>query len=111
MPRTGENPVPIESIEASAYRVPTDATESYGTTAWNATTLVVVEAKAGGVTGLGYSYADASAAGLARGLLAEAIAGSDALSPQESAVNLARAVRNIGHDGVAATAISAVDVA
>ncbi len=110
-PRLGESAVPIEQVTASAYRVPTDAPESDGTIAWESTTLVVVEATAGGTTGIGYTYADASAAALARGLLAEAIADTDALAPQAASVRMAKAVRNIGRDGVAATAISAVDVA
>ncbi len=109
--RLGESAVPIEKVEASAYRVPTDAPESDGTIAWESTTLVVVEATAGGATGLGYTYADASAASVACGLLAKAVVGSDALDPQAAAVAMAKAVRNAGHDGVAATAISAVDVA
>jgi hypothetical protein len=51
--------VPVDRVEVSAYRIPTDApTESDGTLVWTATTLVIVEAQAGGVTGLGYTYAD-----------------------------------------------------
>jgi len=110
-PRLGESGVLIEKVEASAYRVPTDAPESDGTIAWESITLVVVEAMAGGTTGIGYTYADASAASLARGLLAEAVAGTDALGPQAASIRMAKAVRNVGRDGVVATAISAVDVA
>ena len=49
---------PIETIRASAYTIPTDAPESDGTLEWDSTTLVMVEAFAGGMSGLGYSYAD-----------------------------------------------------
>ncbi len=43
--------------------------------AWDHTTLVVVEATAGGVTGLGYSYADTATAALIRDLLAKVVRG------------------------------------
>jgi len=49
---TGKGP-PIERIDASAYTVPTDAPESDGTFRWEATTLVLVQATAGGGTGIG----------------------------------------------------------
>ena len=52
----------IDRLGVSAYRVPTDSPEADGTIAWDGTTLVLVEASAGGVTGLGYTYADAAAA-------------------------------------------------
>ncbi len=62
----------LGAVRAEAYRIPTDAPEADGTFAWTATTLVVVEAEAGGRTGLGYTYSDAGAAGLASGALAAA---------------------------------------
>ena len=64
----------------SAYKVPTDAPESDGTYAWDHTTLVVVEASAGGRTGLGYSYADTATAALIRDLLAAIVRGRDAMA-------------------------------
>lgn len=51
----------ITQVTATAFTIPTDAPESDGTLAWDATTIVVVEAAAGGCTGIGHSYADASA--------------------------------------------------
>jgi L-alanine-DL-glutamate epimerase-like enolase superfamily enzyme len=63
------------------------------------------------MTGVGYSYTDASACGLVRGVLAKSVAGSDALAPASASMRMAHEVRNLGRDGVAATAISAVDVA
>jgi hypothetical protein len=45
----------IENIVASCYTVPTETPESDGTLCWTETTLVLVEAEAGGETGLGYS--------------------------------------------------------
>ena len=72
-------PSPIERVEVSAYKVPTDAPESDGTIAWDHTTLVLVEATAGGQTGLGYSYADPATATLIRESLAEVVRGRDAM--------------------------------
>ena len=42
---------PIEAIEASAYTVPTESPESDGTLQWDSTTVVLVEAHAGGKFG------------------------------------------------------------
>lgn len=42
----------VESVEASACTIPTDAPESDGTLRWSSTTLVVVEVAAGGRAGL-----------------------------------------------------------
>jgi hypothetical protein len=47
---------PIERIDVSAYRVPTDAPESDGTATWDHTGVVVVHAHAGGAVGTGWSY-------------------------------------------------------
>ena len=101
----------IGPIRARAYKVPTDAPEADGSFAWTSTTLVVVEADGGGATGLGYTYTSESAAYLATGTLAEAVRGLDAMDPPRAWRRMQGAVRNIGRDGLAATAISAVDVA
>ena len=50
--------------------------ESDGTLAWDKTTLVLVEATAGGVRGLGYTYADTATARLIKDLLAGRCAGA-----------------------------------
>jgi len=42
-----------------AYKVPTATPESDGTLQWDSTTLVYVEVRAGGETGIGFTYADA----------------------------------------------------
>jgi L-alanine-DL-glutamate epimerase-like enolase superfamily enzyme len=103
--------VPIERIDASAYRVPTDAPESDGTFAWQLTTLVVVHAEAAGHRGLGYTYADVATAGLVRDSLAGAVTGRDALGVPGAWAAMVAAIRNLGRPGVASTAISAVDAA
>src|SRR5215472_6007200 len=56
---------PIVDLHAAAYRIPTDSPEADGTFRWEATTLVVVEVRsADEQSGLGYTYADSSAATL-----------------------------------------------
>ncbi len=102
---------PIGSVRARAYTIPTDAPEADGTIAWDSTTLIVVEVTGGGMTGLGYTYNDKSTAALINGKLEEVVAGKDAMDPLGLNAAMHRAVRNIGRDGVAATAISGVDAA
>jgi len=103
--------VPIESVQAQAFTVPTDRPEADGTIAWNATTLVVVEITGGGRSGLGYTYSSSCIVDLIRKTLAEKIKGKDALSPQAAFAEMERAIRNLGREGLAATAISAIDAA
>jgi L-alanine-DL-glutamate epimerase-like enolase superfamily enzyme len=101
----------IEKISASALRIPTDAPEADGTFAWDHTTIVIVEAFAGGRTGLGYSYTGAAAANLVNIVLAEQLTGADAFAIPRMWECMLGAVRNLGSRGICATAISAVDVA
>jgi len=103
--------VPIERVQAQAFTVPTDRPEADGTIAWDSTTLVVVEIAGGGRSGLGYTYSSACIVDLIRDTLAEKIEGKNALSPQAAFATMSRAVRNLGREGLAATAISAVDTA
>jgi L-alanine-DL-glutamate epimerase-like enolase superfamily enzyme len=100
---------PIEKIEVSAYTIPTDGPEADGTYAWRETTIVMVEAQAGGMTGLGYTYANAATARLIQESLAKAVEGCDALSVEAAWWDMVGMVRNIGQPGVAAMAISGVD--
>ncbi|HEX9109567.1 MAG TPA: enolase C-terminal domain-like protein, partial [Longimicrobiales bacterium] len=99
----------IERVEVAAYTVPTDYPEADGTIAWDSTTMVLVRATAGEVTGLGYSYADASAAELVRSKLAGVVRGLDALAVSAAWRAMWVSVRNIGRPGVAACAMAAVD--
>ncbi|HEY2250676.1 MAG TPA: enolase C-terminal domain-like protein, partial [Planctomycetaceae bacterium] len=102
---------PIETIDVSAYRIPTDSPESDGTLAWEATTLVLVELAAEGKRGLGFTYADASAARLISDQLADVVRHRDALDIPGIWEAQVRAVRNLGRPGIASTAIAAVDIA
>jgi L-alanine-DL-glutamate epimerase-like enolase superfamily enzyme len=110
-PRAIRSGAPIQRIEARAYTIPTDRPEADGTFRWDATTLVVVEARGGGETGLGYTYSHACITRLIEDELADAVAPRDALDPPTAFQAMQRAVRNLGRDGLAATAISAVDTA
>src|ERR671938_1643323 len=103
--------VAVERVAVSAYQIPTDRPEADGTYAWDSTTLVLVEARAGGRTGLGYSYADTATARLVHDLLAGAVQGRDALAVPAAWAAMARAVRNLGRPGIASMAIAAVDSA
>jgi len=97
----------VDSVVASAYTVPTDQPEADGTLAWTSTTVVVVEVQAGGCRGLGWSYTSAGAVAVVADLLGPVVRGSDALEPTRTHEAMARAVRNVGRQGIAATAISA----
>lgn len=101
----------IERIATSAFSIPTDAHEADGTLTWDHTTLVLVEASSAGVTSLGYTYADQATATLIDTLLCATVLGMSALAPAACYEAMQRAVRNLGRDGIAAMAISAVDIA
>jgi L-alanine-DL-glutamate epimerase-like enolase superfamily enzyme len=103
--------VKVERLEVSAYKVPTDRPEADGTIAWDSTTIVVVEAFAGGCRGLGLSYASKAAAVLVEEKLAEVVRGKPVEDVRASWQAMVDAVRNLGRPGIAATAISAVDIA
>jgi L-alanine-DL-glutamate epimerase-like enolase superfamily enzyme len=103
--------VAVEGLDVSVYTVPTDFPESDGTAEWDATTMVLVEARAGDRVGIGYTYGDAATGVLVRDTLAEVVEGRDALAVTASWQALARACRNLGRPGLASMAIAAVDTA
>ena len=45
---------PIDTLQVDVFSIPTDRPESDGTLAWNSTTIVIVELRAGMTVGLGY---------------------------------------------------------
>jgi L-alanine-DL-glutamate epimerase-like enolase superfamily enzyme len=103
--------VAVERLDVAAYTVPTDEPESDGTFEWDSTTIVVVEAHAGGETGLGYTYAPAAAAKLLEDELAGVVEGSDALAVGRVWLALGARLRNAGRPGLGFCAVSAVDIA
>jgi L-alanine-DL-glutamate epimerase-like enolase superfamily enzyme len=106
----GDGPA-IEEVTAWAYVIPTDAPEADGTLSWDATTMVLATARAGPVTGIGWTYAAAAARSVITDVLAGVVTGRGALDVPGACEAMTRAVRNIGRPGIAATAISAVDIA
>jgi L-alanine-DL-glutamate epimerase-like enolase superfamily enzyme len=103
--------VAIERLDVSAYEIPTDEPESDGTLDWDSTTIVVVEAHAGGRTGIGYTYGHRATAVLIDDLLAELATGREALDPEGTWHEAARRLRNTGRPGIGYMALSAVDTA
>ena len=101
----------VDSVTATAYRVPTDAPEADGTAAWDATTIVVVHARAGPITGTGWTYAPAATVANVEELLAPAVLHAPAHDVPGIWAEMVRSVRNATRAGLAGYAISAVDVA
>jgi L-alanine-DL-glutamate epimerase-like enolase superfamily enzyme len=105
-----EGPI-VREITTTAYTIPTDAPEADGTLTWDKTTMVVAAARAGAARGIGWTYAAAAARSVITDVLAGVVVGRSALDVPGAAEAMTRAVRNIGRPGIAATAISAVDIA
>src|SRR5919108_4491733 len=103
--------VPVERLDVAAYVIPTEEPESDGTLEWDSTTIVVVRASSGRHRGIGYSYTDRSAALLIRERLIPLIGGVDASEIRRMWDAMVASVRNVGRQGIAANAISAVDMA
>src|SRR5262249_45642619 len=103
--------MPLTEVHASVFVVPTDAHESDGTFEWDQTTLVLVEADAGGETGIGWTYGAAAAAKVVEDELASVISGTSALDVRGAQLAMRRHLRNAGYPGIGASAVSAVDVA
>ncbi|HTX55948.1 MAG TPA: enolase C-terminal domain-like protein [Candidatus Acidoferrales bacterium] len=102
----------IQGVDVSVFVVPTDGgPETDGTARWDATTMVLVEIHAGGKTGIGYTYADEATAMVIERELRDVLDGADALETAGRYAEMLSAVRNMGRDGIAAMAISAVDIA
>jgi L-alanine-DL-glutamate epimerase-like enolase superfamily enzyme len=102
----------VQRLETSVYRIPTERSEADGTFQWDATTMLLVEAVAdSGQRGLGFSYCATAAAGVVHDLIAPAAVGYPVDDIGAAWQAMVRSVRNVGRPGIAATAISAVDIA
>ena len=108
---TREAGFPIEGVTAAAYRIPTDTPEADGTITWTSTTMIVVRAHAGDQVGTGWTYGAAACRPLVEDVLAPLVKGRDAFDVAGAYDAMCRGARNIGRLGIAACAISAVDVA
>ncbi len=103
--------VPVTSVTATAYTIPTEQPEADGTLAWDKHTLVVVEVSAGDRTGLGYTYADPGAASVVDGKLSGVVTAGDALDVGATWAAMVAQLRNLGQSGLGMMALSAVDTA
>ncbi|MCC5033668.1 mandelate racemase [Streptomyces sp. WAC 00631] len=103
--------VPVERVGTRVWTVPTDRPESDGTLEWDSTTVVLVEIRAGGHTGTGWTYGHRAVAEIVEGKLAPLVTGADALRPGASRAAMTAACRNLGRPGAGAMAVSAVDIA
>jgi L-alanine-DL-glutamate epimerase-like enolase superfamily enzyme len=106
--------VAVDSLDVHAFEIPVDGPdgkESDGTLEWDSTTVVVVEAHAGGETGIGYSYASKASAVLIDEKLRSVVEGADALDVGARWQSMARELRNAGRPGAGMMAVSAVDTA
>ena len=101
----------ITGVSASAYEVPTDQEEGDGTLTWSSTVMVVVRASAGDVHGLAWTYCARAAKTVVEEKLADVAKGCDVLDVPAANQAMLRACRNMGQPGIAASAISAVDLA
>jgi L-alanine-DL-glutamate epimerase-like enolase superfamily enzyme len=101
----------VESLEAAAYTIPTDAPEGDGTLTWDSTTMVVVWARAGGRTGTGWTYGPAACAAVVRDQLAGVVTGRPAQAVVGNWQAMVAAVRNATRAGAVGYALSAADVA
>ncbi|MBB4689118.1 enolase C-terminal domain-like protein [Amycolatopsis jiangsuensis] len=107
---TQRSPV-LDRVTADAYRVPTPAPEGDGTLAWDSTTIIVTQVAAGPVTGLGWTYADASCVPLIEGKLAPVVTGRPLADVPGCWTAMQRAIRNLGRPGLVSCALSAIDIA
>lgn len=101
----------VTAVRATAYQIPTDRPDADGTLSWDSTTLILCEVVAGSETGLGYTYSDRVNAALITGSLAKMVEGRDAMDVASCTKAMQASIRNNGREGIAATAISAVDLA
>jgi L-alanine-DL-glutamate epimerase-like enolase superfamily enzyme len=101
----------VESLRVSAYTIPTETPEQDGTYGWDQTTMVLVEAKAGGKKGIGYSYADTATAQFVDEKLKQVVIGRDAMAVNGAWSAMLSSIRNLGRPGVCSMGISAVETA
>jgi L-alanine-DL-glutamate epimerase-like enolase superfamily enzyme len=101
----------VDDLAVATATIPTDQPESDGTLEWDSTTVVLVEIRADGQTGLGWTYGHESAAAIIESKLRDNVVGASPLDIPQIWLDNERAVRNMGRQGVAALAISAVDIA
>jgi L-alanine-DL-glutamate epimerase-like enolase superfamily enzyme len=101
----------IDRLETGIYRFPTPQPEADGTYEWSATVAIVVQAFAGGFSGLGWTYSTGAAASLVEEHLAKVVLGRSVDDVAACWESMHRECRNLGTRGLTMQMISAVDVA
>lgn len=104
----------VERLRVHAFTVPTDGPdgeEQDGTFTWDSTTMVLVEAFAADVVGLGYTYGEVATASFVESKLTPVVTGSDPHTPAATWHAMFAAIRDAGRPGLGAMAVSAVDIA
>ena len=101
----------ISDVTIRAFRIPTDRPESDGTLEWQHTGVVTAELKAGGLNGFGLTYAGSATARLIQANFVSILTGQDPFAIPQLQARMVQSIRNVGRDGVAATAVSAIDLA
>ncbi len=101
----------LTDLATRVFDVPLGDPETDGTLAWNSTTVVAVEVRAAGQTGLGWTYGPAAAAAVISDVLQPLICGLDAFDVGRAYLRMRQGTRNAPSPGLASYAISAVDVA
>jgi len=87
----GDPAVSVDALTVHAFDIPVDGPdgrEQDGTLTWESVTMIVVEARAHGQAGLGYTYGDVATAALIESKLTQAVRGADAMAPPAAQVGL-----------------------
>src|SRR4051794_16902001 len=100
----------VEQLNARLFVIPLEEPESDGTFTWKETSVVLVEVKAGGECGLGFTYGPAACLSIID-VLSAAVLGNDALDVPAIWREMVASIRNAGRPGIASAAIAAVDIA
>ncbi len=103
--------ISVGKVDVYAYTIPTDAPEGDGTLQWDSTTLIVCEIHAANEVGFGYSYGNQATALVADYLAGKCLLHRSPLDIPDLHTSMLQQVRNDGSRGIAAMAISALNVA
>jgi L-alanine-DL-glutamate epimerase-like enolase superfamily enzyme len=101
----------VEKIKIAAYEIPCDFPESDGTLAWKNTTLILVSLQLENKIGLGFSYGHEASLDVIKKTFVPILKKTSLFEFPSTYYDMLNAVRNIGCRGIAAHAISAVDIA
>jgi L-alanine-DL-glutamate epimerase-like enolase superfamily enzyme len=101
----------VTELRARSHRFPLPQPETDGTLAWNATTVVTVEAVAGDRVGLGWTYGPAAAAAIVDEVLSPVVRDVPATDIGLAHLRMRQASRNAPTPGLVSLAISAADIA